>query len=58
MHPMRKSILAALLALQALSFLGCGESAPPPPTDAERAKLPGTPSEGPEAPKVSKAKKH
>ena len=55
---MRKSILAALLALQALSFLGCGESAPPPPTDAERAKLPGTPSEGPEAPKVSKAKKH
>ncbi len=55
---MRKMISAALLASLALSALGCDEPAPPPPTEAERAQLPGAPTEGPEAPKAARTKKN
>lgn len=52
---MRKTILAALLASLTLSSLGCGESTPLPPTEEQRATLPGAPTEGPEAPKTKKS---
>ncbi|WP_165068727.1 hypothetical protein [Paludisphaera rhizosphaerae] len=51
---MRKTILAALLASLTLSILGCGETAAPPPTQEQRAQLPGAPSEGPEVLKTKK----
>ena len=54
---MRKLIASTLLASLALGALGCGEEAPPPASEAERAKLPGAPTEGPEAPKAVKSKK-
>jgi len=57
---MRKIALSALLATVTLAFLGCGEAAPAPDADpgAGGPPLPGAPSEGPEALKAPKVKKH
>ena len=54
---MRKLIASTVLASLTLGFLGCGEEAPPPPAEVERAKLPGAPTEGPEAPKATKSRR-
>lgn len=51
---MRKLLLSTLLASLTFGVLGCGETPPPPPTESERAALPGAPAEGPE---VLKSKK-